>query len=121
MKIKGLAALLVTLAGLSFGCSRLEYNLPNEEKAIFTKNYFLNEQSLTIKKSDGRVITYWDNNLDNNIDEVNITKKGETKEYSQREILAEAQKQFDKYISKIESDISEIESKEINDALNDLK
>lgn len=114
MKIKNLAMILITLAGLNGGCSKLEYNLPNEEKAIFGKDYLSKRQVLTIEKSDGRVITYWDYSLDGEVDRVEITKDGKTKKYNQSEVLAEAQKQFDKYVS-------EIESKEIDDALNDLK
>ncbi|MDD5012504.1 MAG: hypothetical protein PHQ66_02575 [Candidatus Nanoarchaeia archaeon] len=105
MKSKKSLVSALVLAGLSLsGCSRTDYNLPNEEK-VRVINWMPDfwEDSLTITKTDGRIIEIkYSGNLENPyINSVNITKDKLTEEYTQPEVLEGAKKEFAEYYKKI--------------------
>ena len=106
-------ALLGVMAFGTTGCndySQYKYNgkIGEEQVTFIHKNYLIgNYNTLTVKKSDGRVINYkdlWSNDL--NLEDVSITANGKTIDYARRNkvekvVLEVAQKKFDKYLQKI--------------------
>ena len=84
----------------------------NGEKITFEEknsSVMADKFTLTVNKSDGRIITYVDNRKsDFKIEYVEITKRGTTTRYTSetkrgKAVLAEAQIQFDDYCSKIKA------------------
>lgn len=118
MKGKTLATLAI-LAGLSFsGCTRTEYTLPNEETIIIEMNYLTDDKNLIIKKSDGRIIKFGDEYKDGTVNYVEVTKDKKIRKYTQKAVLEEAQKQYDKYLEQTEKVGIDNETKR---GLEDLK
>lgn len=129
---KKLASLILTgaLALGSAGCgtdlSEYAYDgMINGDKVEFVhsipfrKNY--PDNTLTVKKPDGRIIVYYDIfNDDLQIEEVTIEKTGEaTKRYSidnelENPIMQKAQEQFDEYLK-------QIGTAKLNEGLESLK
>lgn len=109
--------LLVVAVMLISGCKEYpEYQfngrIDNEEITFETKNkwggeaFSQNGSRLMVVKSNGAIVSYWDNlDEDLKIESVDITTGGETLKYTDdvigREILATAQTQFDEYLKKI--------------------
>ena len=109
---------LIALAGaLSFyflGCKDVsEYYYDGkigDDSVTFIENksvIFNNERIMVVRKTDGRVIRYFDyHQQDFKLEKVEIQTGKQVKRYTgindmEREILKEAQKQFDSYLEKI--------------------
>lgn len=106
-------ALLGVMAFGTTGCndySQYKYNgkIGEEQVTFIHKAGFLDDNNtLTVKKPDGRVINYkdlWNNDL--NLEDVSVTANGKTTDYTGRNkvekvVLGVAQKKFDKYLQKI--------------------
>ena len=105
------AAALTLLLG---GCDRTIYNykgMINGEQIKFegTKSIGTGLNVLLVRRTDGRVIEYLDNQNNNlKLENVNVIVDGNTTYYKMdkigRPIIEEAQKQFDSYLGKIKEE-----------------
>ena len=106
-------ALALSTAGCSNRVDHSQYKYDGkigEDQVTFTEKSYgfsVDDNILTVTKSDGRVIKYVDSKgEDLKLEYVEISKNGQTTKYTAddeigKPILGEAQKQFDAYIQQI--------------------
>ncbi|MDD5012506.1 MAG: hypothetical protein PHQ66_02585 [Candidatus Nanoarchaeia archaeon] len=112
---KSLVSAIVLSTGILFGgCSKVCYDLPNEETVCIEES--IGADALTVTKTDGRIIKYvYYETGDNPLPEyVAITKDKKTTEYRQKEVLDEAKKQIIEYYKRAKKD-------EVEQGLKDLQ